>query len=36
MPLAYLLNTKMAGKTYAESVGRKYEDLNLVIVHLGE
>lgn len=35
MPRAHLLNTKMAGITYAESIGRKYEDLNLIIVQLG-
>jgi butyrate kinase len=35
MPIAHLLNTKMAGITYAESIGKKYEDLNLIIVHLG-
>lgn len=34
-PVAHLLNTKMAGITYAESVGRKYKDLNLIIVQLG-
>ncbi len=34
-PVAHLLNTKMAGITYAESVGKKYADLNLIIVQLG-
>ncbi len=34
-PVAHLLNTKMAGITYAESVDRKYKDLNLIIVQLG-
>lgn len=34
-PVAHLLNTKMAGITYAESVGKKYKDLNLIIVQLG-
>lgn len=33
--IAHLLNTKAAGITYAESVGKKYKDLNLVIVQLG-
>jgi len=33
--IAHLLNTKMAGITYAESVGKKYKDLNLIIVQLG-
>lgn len=35
MPIAHLLNTKMAGITYAQSVGKKYQDLNLIIVQLG-
>ena len=34
-PVAHLLNTKMAGITYAESIGKKYQDLNLIIVQLG-
>lgn len=34
-PIAHLLNTKMAGITYAESIGKKYKDLNLIIVQLG-
>lgn len=33
--IAHLLNTKMAGRTYAESVGKNYKDLNLIIVQLG-
>jgi butyrate kinase len=35
MPVAHLLNTKMAGITYAKSVGKTYKDLNLIIVQLG-
>lgn len=35
LPVFHLLNTKMAGITYAESVGRTYADLDLIIVHLG-
>ncbi len=35
MPIAHLLNTKMAGITYAESLGKDYKDLNLIIVQLG-
>lgn len=35
MPVYHLLNPKAAGHTYAASVGRTYDDLNLVIVHLG-
>lgn len=34
-PVAHLLNTKMAGITYAESIGRQYRDLNLIIAQLG-
>ena len=34
-PVAHLLNTKAAGITYAESIGKKYENLNLIIVQLG-
>jgi len=33
--IAHLLNTKMAGHTYADSIGKDYKDLNLIIVHLG-
>lgn len=35
MPVAHLLNTKMAGITYAESIGKSYKDLNLIVVQLG-
>ena len=35
LPVMHLLNTKAAGHTYAASVGRRYQDLNLVIAHLG-
>lgn len=34
-PVFHLLNTKMAGMRHAASVGRRYEDLNLIIAHLG-
>ncbi len=34
-PVAHLLNTKMAGITYAEFIGKKYKELNLIIVQLG-
>lgn len=34
-PIAHLLNTKMAGIAYAESIGKNYKDLNLIIVQLG-
>ncbi len=33
--IAHLLNTKMAGNTYAGSVSKNYRDLNLIIVQLG-
>lgn len=33
--IAHLLNSKMAGHTYADSVGKKYKDLNLIIAQLG-
>ncbi len=35
MPVYHLLNPKAAGREYAESIGRSYQDLNLVIAHLG-
>lgn len=35
VPVAHLLNTKMAGITYATSIGKQYKDLNLIIVQLG-
>lgn len=35
MPVLHLLNTKMAGHTYAASVGGRYADLDLIIAHLG-
>lgn len=35
MPVLHRLNTRMAGSTYAASIGRSYEDLDLVIAHLG-
>jgi butyrate kinase len=31
----HALNQKAVGRVYASSVGRKYEDLNLVIAHMG-
>lgn len=33
--IAHLLNTKSAGITFAETAGKKYKDLNLIIVQLG-
>lgn len=35
MPVLHLLNTRKAGHTYAASVGRRYDELTLVIAHLG-
>jgi len=35
LPVFHLLNTKMAGMTYAASVGRRYDELDLVIAQLG-
>jgi butyrate kinase len=35
MPVFHLLNTKMAGIHYAQSVGSRYADLDLIIAHLG-
>jgi butyrate kinase len=34
-PVYHLLNPKAAGHHYAESIGRRYDELNLVIAHLG-
>ena len=31
----HALNQKAVARTYAESVNRKYEDLNLILVHMG-
>lgn len=31
---AHVLNAKETGRVYAESIGRKYEDLNLIIAHI--
>ncbi len=31
----HVLNTKAMGRKYAESVGKKYEDLNMIIAHMG-
>ncbi|MEA4944018.1 MAG: butyrate kinase [Propionicimonas sp.] len=35
MPVYHLLNPKAAGRTYAASIGAEYNQLNLVIAHLG-
>jgi len=31
----HALNTKAVSRTYAQSIGKLYEDLNLIVVHLG-
>lgn len=31
----HALNTRAVGRAYAESIGKKYEDLNLLMVHIG-
>ena len=31
----HVLNTKAMGRKYAKSIGKKYEELNLIIAHLG-
>ncbi len=31
----HALNSKAVSRLYAESIGRKYEDLNLIVAHLG-
>lgn len=31
----HALNTKAVSRRYAESIGKKYEDMNLIMVHLG-
>ncbi len=33
--LSHALNIKMIAKRYAHEIGRRYEDLNLVVAHLG-
>ncbi len=35
LSMGHILNTKAVGRMYAERLGRKYEDLNLIIVHTG-
>ena len=33
--ILHALNQKAVARTYAESVNRKYEDMNLILVHMG-
>lgn len=34
-PIFHALNQKAVARTYADSIGAKYEDLNLIVAHLG-
>ena len=34
-PIFHALNQKAVARTYADSIGRSYEDLNLIVVHMG-
>jgi butyrate kinase len=35
LSMGHILNTKAVGRMYAEKLGKAYEDLNLIIVHMG-
>ena len=35
LSMGHILNTKAVGRMYAQRLGRKYEELNLIMVHLG-
>lgn len=35
LSMGHILNTKAVGRMYAASIGKKYEDLNLILVHTG-
>lgn len=35
LSMGHFLNTRAVGRMYAESIGRKYEDLNLIVIHTG-
>ena len=35
LSMGHILNTKAVGRMYAQRLGRRYEDLNLIMVHLG-
>lgn len=35
LSMGHILNTKAVGRMYAESLNKKYEDLNLILVHTG-
>ncbi len=35
LSMGHFLNTKAVGRMYGKKIGRKYEDMNLIIVHTG-
>lgn len=35
LSMGHILNTKAVGRMYAKEIGKKYEDLNLILVHTG-
>ena len=35
LSMGHILNTKAVGRMYAEQIGKKYEELNLIMVHTG-
>ena len=35
LSMGHFLNTKAVGRMYAESIGKKYEELTLIMVHTG-
>lgn len=35
LSMGHILNTKAVGRMYAESINKKYEELNLILVHTG-
>lgn len=35
LSMGHILNTKAVGRMYGANIGRRYEDLNLIIVHTG-
>lgn len=35
LSMGHILNTKAVGRMYAEQIGKKYEELNLILVHTG-
>lgn len=35
LSMGHILNTKAVGRMYAQQIGKKYEDLNLILIHTG-